>query len=91
MTDGELDNLERTSRNLMGLDNIDVSLLELDPERIADFRAALVRLKDSGTRKLVPVIKDIDRWTEIADGSLNSGDIHPKTLEQFAELAGESR
>ena len=87
MTPDELDNIERTDRNLRGMEYLGISLLDMEQDRIAHFRAALVRLKDSGTRKLVPIIRDIDRWTDVLDGSLNSGDIYPKTLEHFTELA----
>ena len=70
----ELERLGRTQSNLRGLDNLDVSLLEMDSKEIEAFRAALVRLKDEGTRMLQPLIGDIDRWNAIMSGNQDAGE-----------------
>ena len=86
MTTGEIEAIRRDHSNLRGLDEINVSLLDLERERVDKLRAALVRLKGSGTRMLAPLIADIDRWNDIMDGKGNAGDMRPSTLQQFADL-----
>ena len=86
MTPGEIEAIRRDHSNLKGLDEMNVSLLEMERGQIDRLRAALVRLKESGTRMLAPLIADIDRWNDIMDGNGNAGDMRPSTLQQFADL-----
>ena len=58
MTVSELSILGRTHIDIKGLDSIDASIVGMDREDIAGFRATLVRLKDEGTRFLQPFIDD---------------------------------
>ena len=89
LTATELDSIGRTQSNLRGLDNMDVSLIEMSPDQIENFRAALVRLKDAGTRMLNPLIADIDRWNAIMSGDADAGDERPATMKGFADLLTE--
>ena len=86
MTPGEIEAINRDHTNLKGLDEINVSLLDMERQQIDRLRSALVRLKESGTRMLAPLIADIDRWNDIMDGEGNAGDMRPSTLQQFADL-----
>ena len=86
MTDRELMLVDRTHGNLRGVSSHTVSLVKLDTEDIAGLRAALARLKSEGTRKLAPLIADIDLWTAITRGELDLGNERPQTLHIFADL-----
>ena len=66
-----------------------MSLIEMSPDQIENFRAALVRLKDAGTRMLNPLIADIDRWNAIMSGDADAGDERPATMKGFADLLTE--
>lgn len=86
MTNDELMAFDRTHTNLRGANSHTVSLKELDTEDIAALRAAMVRLKSEGTRKLVPLIADLDLWTAITNGELDLSNERPQTLHIFADM-----
>ena len=89
MTRDELDNVGRTQSNLRGLNYLDVSLLEMDSIQIGKLRASLIRMKGAGTRKLNPLIADIDRWNAIINGNGNVSEEHPVTMRDFSDLLTE--
>ena len=88
MTDQELDNINRDNSNIQGLESLQVNLITMSQPDITRLRAALERLKETGARRVNPLITDIDRWLEIiSEGT--SGQHLPRTLQQFADLLTE--
>ena len=88
LTDEELKAFEWDRPYLRGLDSAQTDLKKKSKRRKTKIRAALERLSEEGTRKLGPIISDIDRWERL----INEGGIGselPKTMQEFADLATE--
>ena len=88
MTEDELENVGHHKSWLKHTDSITVRLAGLQPDALDAFRAALVRVKDLGTRNMGRMITDIDRWVKIINTG-TSGDARPRSLEQFSDLVTE--
>ena len=86
MTSEELMAVDRTHNNLRGSDSFTVSLVKMELEDVSALRAAFVRLKAARTRKLAPMIADIDLWTQIVKGKVNLGNERPETLHMFSDM-----
>ena len=88
MEPAELALLGRDPSNVKGVTTLPVELSTLADKEVAALRATLVRLKEEGTRRIQPLIADIDRWRDVVLNG-TSGQQRPRTLRQFADLLTE--